>query len=256
MRAPIIAAKNADGAATAASAISAGSRINLQVHGHRGARAVMPENTIAAFEYAIGVGVDAIEMDVHVSRDDVVVVSHDPYLPSGTFIRTLTAAETGLPTLDEVFRLAGLGDFLFNVEAKVSEHTPRNFAELVLDRIGEHAVKSRVIFQSFDFGILHRMNRLAPGITLAALWEGAARSFVEIAEDAGARIVAPEYSLVTAEEVRAAHEAGLRVIPWTANTVEDWKRLIEAGVDGIITDDPAALIAYLQKPILAADKHG
>lgn len=207
----------------------------------------MPENTIAAFEYAIGVGVDAIEMDVQVSRDDVVVVAHDPCLKSGVFIRTLTAAETGLPTLDQVFRLAALGDFLFNVEAKVSAHTPRNFAELVLDRIGEHAVKSRVIFQSFDFAILHRMNRLAPGIALAALWEGEARGFVEIAEDAGTRIVAPEYTLVTAEEVREAHEAGLRVIPWTANAVEDWKRLIEAGVDGIITDDPAALIGYLHR---------
>lgn len=228
--------------------------MTIQVHGHRGARAVMPENTIAAFEYAIGVGVDAIELDVQVSRDDVVVVSHDPYLKSGTYIRTLTAAETGLPTLDEVFLLADRGSFLFNIEAKVSEHTPRNFAELILDRIGEHAVKARVIFQSFDFGILHRMSRLAPGIARAALWEGAARSFVEIAEDACTMIVAPEYSLVTGEEVAAAHGAGLQVIPWTANTVEDWKRLIEAGVDGIITDDPAALIAYLRKTNLAADE--
>ena len=215
------------------------------------------EHDCRDFEYAIGVGVDAIEMDVQVSRDDEVVVSHDPYLKSGTFIRTLTAAQTGLPTLDEVFQLAGRGDFLFNVEAKVSEHTPRNFAELVLDRIGEHAVKARVIFQSFDFAILHRMSRLAPGITLAALWEGTPRSFVEIAEDAGTQIVAPEYSLVTAEDVRAAHEAGLRVIPWTANAVEDWQRLIEAGVDGIITDDPAGLIRIFQrKPIFAADKRG
>jgi glycerophosphoryl diester phosphodiesterase len=222
----------------------------IQVHGHRGARGVLPENSIAAFEYAIGLGVDAIELDVVVARDDVVVVSHDPYLnsglKSGTFIRELTAAETRLPRLDEVFRLAGRGDFIFNVEAKVSEHTPANFAELVLDRIGEHGVKSRVIFQSFDFAILHRMNRLAPGITLAALWEGEARSFVDIAQEAGTTIVAPEYVLVTAEQVRAAHEAGLMVIPWTANTVEHWNSLIAAGVDGIITDDPAALIAYLR----------
>ena len=218
----------------------------IQVHGHRGARAVLPENTIAAFEYAIGLGVDAIELDVVVARDDVVVVSHDPFLKSGTFVRTLTAAETRLPRLDEVFRLAGRGDFIFNVEAKVSEHTPPNFAELVLDRIGEHGVKSRVIFQSFDFAILHRMNRLAPGIKLAALREGEARSFVDIAQEAGTTIVAPEYVLVTPEQVRAAHDAGLLVIPWTANTVEDWKALIAAGVDGIITDDPAALIGYLR----------
>ena len=59
-------------------------------------------------------------------------------------------------------------------------------------------------------------------------------------------MVAPEYVLVTTEAVREAHEAGLRVIPWTANTTEDWKRLIAAGVDGIITDDPAALLGYLR----------
>jgi glycerophosphoryl diester phosphodiesterase len=106
-------------------------------------------------------------------------------------------------------------------------------------------VEARIIFQSFDFAILHRMKLLAPEITLAALWEGAARSFVEIAREAGTKIVAPEYVLVTENEVRKAHEAGIRVIPWTANTREDWTRLIAAGVDGIITDDPAALIAYL-----------
>ena len=219
----------------------------IQVHGHRGARlgvpSDVPENSIAAFEYAIGVGVDAIEMDVVVSRDDVVVVSHDPYLKSGIFIGTLTAAETALPTLHEVVALKG--SFLFNIEAKVSEHTPANFAELVLSVIREQAVEARVIFQSFDFGILHRMKCLAPEITLAALWEGAARSFVDIARDAQASIVAPQYTLVTQKEVQGAHHAGLRVIPWTANTAEDWKRLIAAGVDGIITDDPAALIAYL-----------
>jgi glycerophosphoryl diester phosphodiesterase len=221
--------------------------VPLQVHGHRGARAVRPENTMAAFEYAIGVGVDAIEMDVVVSRDDVVVVSHDPYLKSGTFntfIRTLRADETGLPTLDEVLALEG--GFLFNIEAKVSEHTPPDFAEMVLAAIRRRGVGARVIFQSFDFAILHRMERLAPEITRAALWEGAARSFVGIAEEAGTGIVAPEYVLVTEDEVRRAHEAGLLVIPWTANTVEDWQRLIAAGVDGIITDDPAALIAYLR----------
>jgi glycerophosphoryl diester phosphodiesterase len=216
----------------------------IQVHGHRGARAVMPENTLAAFKYAIGVGVDAIEMDVVVSRDGVVVVSHDPYLKSGIFIRSLTAAETGLPTLHEVLALEG--SFLFNIEAKVSEHTPPDFAERVLAVIRGQAVEARVIFQSFDFAILRRMKLLAPEITLAALWEGAARSFVETARDAGASIVAPEYVLVTEQEVRKAHQAGLRVIPWTANAVEDWNRLIAAGVDGIITDDPARLIAYLR----------
>jgi glycerophosphoryl diester phosphodiesterase len=210
----------------------------MQVHGHRGARARMPENTIAAFEYAIGVGVDAIELDVHASLDGVVVVAHDPP-PSRN------AAELGLPTLDQVLALASLGDFLFNIEAKVHQRTPANLAELVLDRIQSHGLTHRVIFQSFDFAILHRMRSLAPEIAQAALWEGAPRSFVEIARAAGTEIVAPEYILVTAGEVRAAHQAGLRVIPWTVNTPEDWARLIAANVDGIITDDPEALLGYL-----------
>ena len=90
------------------------------------------------------------------------------------------------------------------------------------------------------------MRKLAPGIAQAALWEGAPRSFVEIARQAGTEFVAPEYILVTEAEVRAAHQARLRVIPWTANTPEDWARLIAAGVDGIITDDPQALLGYLR----------
>jgi glycerophosphoryl diester phosphodiesterase len=76
---------------------------------------------------------------------------------------------------------------------------------------------------------------------------GPPRSFVEIAREAGLSIVSPEYRLVTAEEVRAAHAAGLSVVPWTANDPADWDRLIGPGVDAIITDDPAALIAHLRK---------
>src|SRR3982074_2848953 len=73
----------------------------ILVHGHRGARAIRPENTIPAFEYAIGVGVDVLELDMAVTRDDVVVVSHDPLLnpeickgPAASVpIRTLTLKE-------------------------------------------------------------------------------------------------------------------------------------------------------------------
>src|SRR5438874_10115618 len=59
---------------------ASGSAQTIQVHGHRGARAMRPENTLPAFEYAIGAGVDVLELDMAVTRDNVVVVSHDPYL--------------------------------------------------------------------------------------------------------------------------------------------------------------------------------
>src|ERR1041385_4511815 len=92
----------------------------LEVHGHRGARAVLPENTLAGFEYAISAGADYIEMDVAVTRDDVLVISHDPVLRSGQVIRELTRAELraddpSVPALDDVLSLAGIG---FNIEMK------------------------------------------------------------------------------------------------------------------------------------------
>ena len=117
----------------------------------------------------------------------------------------------------------------------------------MLEAIRKHHLESRVVLQSFDFRTLHAMKKLAPEIKLSALYSGAPRDFVEIGPEAGAQIVSPEAHLVTAAQVKAAHAAGLAVLPWTANTPEEWGRLIAAGVDGIISDDPAALIAFLRK---------
>jgi len=254
----------------------------IQVHGHRGARAVLPENTIPAFEYAIHQGVDAIEMDVVVTKDDVPVISHDPVLnpvicrsPGGSHvIRELTFDElrrwdcgslvnprfpkqkpvpgARIPSLDGVLALADRGSFLFNIEAKLEQPglapPPIRFAELLLESIDRHNLRHRVIVQSFDFRILIAMKQLAPGIRLAALYEdGRLGDFVAVARSAGAQIIAPHKALVTLACIAAAHEAGIPVIPWTANTQHEWDVLLAAGVDGIITDDPAALIAHLKQ---------
>jgi glycerophosphoryl diester phosphodiesterase len=255
----------------------------IQVHGHRGARAMRPENTLPAFEYAIAQGVDALELDMAVTKDGVLVVSHDPELrpPVCTgprdrvAIHELTLAEvrqwdcgakqnplfakqqvvpgTKMPTLDEVFALAPKGKFLFNIETKIFPQRPElapppdEFVELVLAIIRKHHLESRVVLQSFDFRTLRAMKKIAPEIRLSALYAGQPRDFVEIGKEAGAQIVSPEYHLVTPEQVKAAHAAGFEVLPWTANTPEDWRKLVAAGVDGIISDDPAALIAFLKK---------
>jgi len=252
------------------------------VHGHRGARAIYPENTIPAFTYAIEAGADALEMDLAVTKDNVLVVSHDPYINPeictgphpGAFIRKLTLAElreydcgalknprfprqqtapgARIPTLEEVLGLASRRSFQFDIEIKSFPDqpeltpTPEVFARLLLEEIRAHRLETRVVVQSFDFRVLHAMKRLAPEIRLAALWEGDAQPFESIARAAEADIISPEFKLVTAGQVRAAHVHNLDVVPWTANTAEDWQRLIDAGVDGIITDDPAALIAYLE----------
>jgi glycerophosphoryl diester phosphodiesterase len=254
----------------------------IEVHGHRGARAMRPENTLPAFEYAIAQGVDVLELDAGVTKDNVVVVSHDPFLAkpvcSGprekAVIYELTLAEvrqwdcgalrnpqfptqtpvpgTPMPTLDEVLALASKGDFRFNIETKIfSDHPtitpdPDEFVALILQVIRRHHLESRVILQSFDFRTLRSMKKQAPEIKLSALYAGPPKSFVDLGREAGAEIVSPEHRLVSKDQVDAAHKAGFLVVPWTANAPNDWDRLIASGVDAIISDDPASLIAHLK----------
>jgi glycerophosphoryl diester phosphodiesterase len=254
----------------------------IQVHGHRGARAVLPENTVPAFEHAIAVGADVLELDLAVTRDNLLVVSHDPTLnpkfcrgPGGsTVIRELSLAQlrrwdcgavanpdqrrqkampgTRIPTLEEVLALAPLGKFHFNIETKIfkakPEYTPapEEFARMLVQAVRKHKLEERVIIQSFDFRTLEAARQLAPEIRRSALYDGPPRDLVQLTQLAQAQICSPEHPLVTRQTVTALHKAGLQVVPWTANEPADWDRLIEAGVDGIITDDPEALIEYLK----------
>jgi glycerophosphoryl diester phosphodiesterase len=217
--------------------VSQGRDAKILVHGHRGARARMPENTLAAFHYAIGCGVDAIEMDLVLTGRGQIVVAHDPVLEA--------RAE---PRLDDVFRLASMGDFAYDLEIKWhARGEPDAFVESVLHKIRQWRLEARVSILSFDFRVLRMMRKLAPAVRLAALTDSDPRAFSEIAKEAAnAETIAPEYHFVTREKVEAAHAAALHVVPWTVNAPRDWDALIAAGVDGIITDDPAALIAHLQ----------
>ncbi|MBX6358762.1 MAG: glycerophosphodiester phosphodiesterase [Acidobacterium ailaaui] len=271
------------------------------VHGHRGSRATRPENTIPAFEYAIQHGADVLELDLAVTRDNVLVVSHFPFItpdhpgerictgpevPPHTAIRSLTLEQvkqydcgsatlpnfprqmaipgTKIPTFDEVLDLATQGNFDFNVETKsFPSHpeltpSPEEFVKLVDDAVRRHHLQSRVILQSFDFRTLIAMKKLDPSIRLSALLSDNAKDdalmgipatnkdFVSVGKQTGAQIISPNYHLVTPEKVAAAHAAGLQVVPWTVNAPEDWQKMVDAGVDAIITDDPEALVEWLR----------
>jgi glycerophosphoryl diester phosphodiesterase len=257
-----------------------GSRI--LVHGHRGARARRPENTIPAFRYAIEQGVDVVELDVAVTKDGVAVVSHDPHVNAticsgphtGVAIHDLTLAQlheydcggkqnpnfatqvpvpgTHVPTLSEVFDLAKGNRVWFNVETKIFADMPdltpgaEAFTKLILDQIRRHELEKRVILQSFDPRTLRVMKKLDASIPRAALLE-TDRDWPEVAREFEATIFSPEYHLVTAARVANAHAAGLQVVPWTVNNPADWQRMVAAKVDAIISDDPASLIAWLKK---------
>jgi glycerophosphoryl diester phosphodiesterase len=261
----------------------------ISVHGHRGARSVRPENTLPAFAYAMDEGVDVLEMDLAVTKDDVLVVSHDARMnpkcctgpegaetlirrmrfeelrrwdcgakPNPDFPRQQPVAGTRVPSLDEVFELVKQrgSRVEFNIETKISPAraeeapAPERFVELLLAAIRRHGMTERVILQSFDYRTLHAMKKLEPRLRLSALYPTSAgaprRTLLEVAREAGAGIVSPNIRTVVAAEVKAAQKAGLQVVPWTANTPAEWEPLVAAGVDAIITDDPAALIAYLR----------
>ena len=254
----------------------------ILVHGHRGCRAVRPENTLPAFEHALKVGVDALELDLCVTADDVLVASHDPFISEalcrgpavGVPIRSLTYQQlqqydcgslrnpnfphqtpvpgTRIPTLDEILRLGGPAGVWFNIETKMRERPdlappPEKFAAMVLESVRRHGVASRTILQSFDYRSLRAMKKLDPKMRLAALDDIGREDFVTLARSAQADIISPRFDFVTSTKVVAAHAAGLEVVPWTANRPEEWRRLIAAEVDAIITDDPEALIAYLKQ---------
>jgi len=263
--------------------MTTGAAPRILVHGHRGARTVLPENTLPAFEYAIREGADVLELDLWVTADNVLVVHHDPLIntticegPGGErTIRKLTLEQvkqwdcgakknpdfprqeprpgTRIPTLDEVLALVPRGSFWFNIEMKSQPAKPElqppaeEYAKLVAEAVRRHRLENRVIVQSFDFALMRALHQVAPELRRAALYAGLPRDFTELAREAGnTPIVSPHYSLVTPERVKQAHEAGLQVVPWTANTADVWDRLIAAGVDAIITDDPKGLIDHLR----------
>jgi glycerophosphoryl diester phosphodiesterase len=264
----------------------------IEIHGHRGARAVRPENTMAAFACAAAVGADVLEMDVVVTRDGVPVVHHDLELdplkcrmrdgrpaPAGRALRSMTLAEVraldcgatphpdfprqvavpgaGIPTLAEVLRwtagrpVDAAGPLRLNIEAKSLPDRPdlapdpATFARLLVDAIRAAGLVDRATLQSFDHRILPEVARLEPRLGRAALIADLPPDPVAAARAAGATVLSPRFDALAPEHVRAAHAAGLRVVPWTVNEPAAWARAIEAGVDGIITDDPEGLRAFL-----------
>ena len=261
--------------------LAAAEKRRILVHGHRGARARRPENTLPAFEYAIAQGVDVLELDVAVTKDNVAVISHDPMInpvicagpKTGIPIHTLTLAElheydcggkknpgfpdqepvpgTRIPTLDQVFELGRGNRVQFNVETKIFAQkpeltpAPEPFTRMIFDLVKQHELGSRMILQSFDPRTLRVMKTLDPSIRRAALFEKQ-QDWMEVAREFEATLFSPEHHLVTAEKVAQAHAAGYEVVPWTADKPADWERLADAGVDAIITDDPATLIAWLK----------
>lgn len=226
---------------------------------HRGAKAYAPENTIAAFQSAYDSHADGIELDAKLSKDGEVMVIHDPTVDRTTNgsgrVNQLTLTELKrldaggwfdakfsgepIPTLDEVFLAVG-GKFLINVELTNYTSSHDNLVEKVAALVKKHGIEEHVIFSSFDPLNLRKIAQLIPGCPCGALaMPSLAGIFMRgFVGRWAAGMVHPYLLDVNPHFVAAQHRMNRKVNVWTVNKAEDIQRMLAAGVDGIITDDP------------------
>ncbi len=234
---------------------------------HRGGALLWPENSLLAFRSAIVLGVDFLELDVHLSKDGEVVVIHDPALGRTTTgvgavrdqmlaeLRALrlrdrdgTVTREVIPTLEDVVGLAAPPELRLLLEIKVDARRERypGIEEKVLAILDRQRMTARTIVVAFEDETIRRVRQLWPDVMVGALYSPRSlerkRSTVEQEFEAlralGARFVGLRPELVTAEVVGQAKDAGLLLGVWTVNRPNALKRFVELGVGILITDRP------------------
>jgi glycerophosphoryl diester phosphodiesterase len=223
---------------------------------HRGASGSFPENTLSAFRAAIDAGARMCELDVQLTRDGAVVVIHDETVDRTTdgtgAVAGLTLAELRrldagakfkggahrgerIPTLDEVFT-ATAGRCGLNIELKAAG-VERQVAEIVRTKraIGDSMVSS------FEWHMLDAVRAIGPEIRIGVLAEKNPLAMLEAAARMKAYAVNPRFDLATRELCDAAHARGFKVLVWTVDEHDAMRVLIDAGVDGIMTNYPERL---------------
>ena len=197
------------------------------------------ENTLESFRLALECGAEGIELDVHATREDILVVHHDPALPTGREIRAsaladLVADMPEIPTLESVCDLlCGRAELFVEIKGAGIE---REVAALLESYTGAAAI------HSFDHDLIQRLHELGTSRRLGVLVEDASTDIIELMTRTGASDVWPHHSLVSRSLVETAHQRAGRVIPWTVNSRQDIARARALAVDGICTDDVRALL--------------
>jgi glycerophosphoryl diester phosphodiesterase len=286
----------------------------FDIEAHRGGRALFPENTLQSFANALSMGVNTLELDIGVTQDGAIVVSHERGLnpdlaraadgvyvapPGIPFVRlrledvkkydvgqirpnSTYAAQfpdqrvvpgTRIPTLKEVFdlvRKSGGTHVRLNIETKIDpghpeeSPDPAHFVGPLLELLQVEKFSDRVMVQSFDWRTLQLVQKLAPAIPTVYLtlqkgsaptvqldkasdWTAGfnpaehANSLPRTIKAAGGAIWSPYFGDVNPALISESHGLGLSVVVWTVNKPEDMARLIDMGVDGIISDRPDLL---------------
>lgn len=214
-----------------------------------------------AFELAVAEAADGIELDVHLTADGRLVVRHDPTvnLPDGSsaLIRDLTRADLAtvdvgtetfgtarIPELAEIFDLLAPTNLVLNVEAKNGPVLYPGIEDAIIAAHRASGMAERLVYSSFNHLTLVALREREPGIAIAPLYEEALVDPWIYARHMGADAVHPYYpTLGLPGMIEGFRDAGVAVRAWTVNEPADWRALIGAGIDAIMTDDPAAAIA-------------
>jgi glycerophosphoryl diester phosphodiesterase len=238
-----------------------------RVAAHRGGAGLWPENSLLAFRQALALGVDALEFDLHMTADGEVVVLHDPTLERTTTgagrVRDLKLADLAgarlkardgtvtdelIPTFAQVLDLASKGSAELLPEIKVDANRQRydGIEDKVLALVRERGLSARTTIQAFQPETIRRLRELEPKARTMLL---VARGDVERdrarpaeavrrARDLGATDLGMNHRLIDADVMAAARADGVRVSAWTVNDEADIRRMIDLGVDVVMSDRP------------------
>lgn len=218
--------------------------------GHRGAKGERPENTIEGISYALELGLSAIEIDIHLTADNRLVVIHDDSLDrttngsglvreiSSDVIRELDAGNgEKIPFLEEVLDLFDKFSFVLFIEVKAV-----GCEKLLTSLIKEREIHHKVIVKSFNHRIVKKVKEIDSKIKTACLLYGLPVNAVNIIENARADGISISVSTVDQALVELCHHHNYKVTVWNVNKIEDLKTFVEMGVDYIGTDFPSTVI--------------
>lgn len=237
----------------------------MLVIAHRGASGYAPENTFAAFRRAVAMGAAFIETDLQLSRDARFVAIHDPTvnrttngqgsvnemtladlrrLDAGSWFGSEFAGER-IPTLEEIFEFSKKHDVVFYLEMKPSGAWGGEHA--LISAVRDAGEIARAVVISFDPVILASVRKIEPTLMTGLLYEGQIPDPIERALEIGARQLAVRGDLVTPRLLRDARQRDLQVVCWTVNHPAHMRLLVEAGVDGLISDYPDRLVELTRR---------
>jgi glycerophosphoryl diester phosphodiesterase len=240
---------------------------------HRGGAGLAPENTLAAFQRALTLPVDAVELDVHMSQDGAVIVMHDPDLRRTTGqvgeihtltlveLRTFNAAATyqgeavapqPIPTLPEVLELVqGRAGVQIEIKQRTDQQRYVGIETQVVELVQRYDMQAAVMVLSFDFPTLRDVQALEPRITTCALLSSAylcrfdvQRQAMLVVDDLamqGFRCVGIRHTLLTEALFRALRQRDFGVGVWTVNEPLAMRKFVDMGVDFITSDRPDLL---------------